>query len=103
MNATGRANARPLPEAINRRAVLGAVLAVGALASLPSPAAASVATGLEAEPGLPALIAAWQETHRQLLETYEASCAAEDRARWPVLYQVSLIRTCGPILAFRWT
>jgi anti-sigma-K factor RskA len=74
-----------MTSATNRRAVLGAVLAAGgALASLPSPAAASVATGLEAEPELQALIAAWQETHRQLLETYEASCAAADRARCPV-------------------
>jgi hypothetical protein len=70
--------------ATNRRAVLGTVLAAGALASLPSPAAASVATGLEAEPELQALIAAWHETHRRLLETYEASWAAEDRARCPV-------------------
>jgi hypothetical protein len=39
-----RANARSLPEGTNRRAVLGAVLAAGAVASLPSSvAAASVA------------------------------------------------------------
>jgi hypothetical protein len=33
------------------------------------------------EPDLQALIAAWQETSRRLEETYEASCAAADRAR----------------------
>jgi hypothetical protein len=38
-NATVRANARTLPEAINRRAVLGAVLAAGATAALPAPVA----------------------------------------------------------------
>src|SRR3984957_16992064 len=84
MTATVRANARALPETTTRRGALGAIIAAGALASLPSAAAASVATGLEAEPELQALIAAWHETHRRLLETYEASCAAEDRARCPV-------------------
>jgi hypothetical protein len=81
---TVRANARALPEGTTRRAALGAIIAAGALASLPSAAAASVATGLDAEPELQALIAEWNETHRGLLETYEASCAAEDRARCPV-------------------
>ena len=33
--ATVRANARTLPEATNRRAVLGAVLAAGAIAAIP--------------------------------------------------------------------
>jgi hypothetical protein len=37
-NATVRANARSLPEATNRRAVLGAVLAAGATAALPAAA-----------------------------------------------------------------
>jgi hypothetical protein len=37
-NATVRANARALPEATNRRAVLGAILAAGATAILPAEA-----------------------------------------------------------------
>jgi hypothetical protein len=55
-NATLRANAQTLPEATNRRAVLGAVLAAGALASLPSAAAACVATGHHPDAELLALI-----------------------------------------------
>ena len=101
MTATVRANARALPETTTRRGALGAIIAAGALASLPSAAAASVATGLEAEPELQALIAAWHETHRRLLETYEASCAAEDRARCPVPQALIATesdgaQTCGP-------
>jgi hypothetical protein len=41
-NATLRANVRPMPEATNRRAVLGAVLAAGATAALPAAARADV-------------------------------------------------------------
>jgi hypothetical protein len=80
-NATLRANAQALPEATSRRAILGAVLAAGALAAVP---ANSVAASLGMEPELQALIAAWHEAERRLDETYDASCAADERAWCPV-------------------
>jgi hypothetical protein len=52
-NATVRANARTLPEATNRRAVLGAVLAVGAIGV--APIAARAATAAEPVSGLAVL------------------------------------------------
>jgi hypothetical protein len=79
-NATGRANARALPEA-NRRVVLGGVLAAATLAAIP---AGTTEAAPEAEPELQALIAAWNESHRRLEETYDASCAADERAQCPV-------------------
>jgi hypothetical protein len=50
------------------------------------PAANGAAANLGVEPGLQALIDAWHEAHRQLDETYDASCAADHRvyARCPV-------------------
>jgi hypothetical protein len=80
-NATERANARTLPEETNRRAILGAVLAAGALAAAPSRVFAATK---HAELDLQALIAAWHEANRQLEETYDASCAADDRADCPI-------------------
>jgi hypothetical protein len=80
-NATLRANAQTLPEATSRRAILGAVLAAGALAAVP---ANSVAASLGMEPELQAIIAAWHEAERRLDETYDASCAADERAQCPV-------------------
>ena len=80
-NATLRANARTLPEATSRRAILGAVLDAGALAAVP---ANSVAASLGMEPELHALIAAWHEAHRRLEQTYDASWAASERAHCPV-------------------
>ena len=79
-NATLRANAQALPEATSRRAILGAVLAAGVLAAVP---ANSVAASLGMEPELQALIAAWHEAERRLDETYDASCAADERAWCP--------------------
>jgi hypothetical protein len=79
-NATVRANARTLPEA-NRRVVLGGVLAAATLAAIP---AGTTEAAPEAEPELQAVIAAWNESHRRLEETYDASCAADERARCPV-------------------
>jgi hypothetical protein len=79
-NATVRATARTLPENLNRRAVLGSVLAAGALVATPFPVAAA---NLGVEPELRALIAAWHESHRRLEETYDASCAADERAWCP--------------------
>jgi hypothetical protein len=76
-NATVRANAQPLPEATSRRAILGAVLAAGALAAVPSRGAAA---NLGLEPELQALIDAWHEANRRLEATYDASCAASERA-----------------------
>jgi hypothetical protein len=55
-NATVRADARTLPEATNRRAVLGAVLAAGAAVSLPAVAAASVTPSPNPDAHLLALI-----------------------------------------------
>ena len=58
-NATVRAAARPLPEATNRRAVLGAVLAAGAFgatAALPAVAATSDAPSHHPDADLFALI-----------------------------------------------
>jgi hypothetical protein len=78
---TVRANARALPEATTRRAVLGAVLAAGALVATPFPVAAA---NLGVEPELGALIDAWHEAYRLLEETHAASCAACDRAHCPV-------------------
>jgi hypothetical protein len=78
--ATVRASARTLLEATSRRALLGAVLATSAVAVAPSRAEADVGV----EPELQALIAAWHETYRRLEETYDASCAADDRALCPV-------------------
>jgi hypothetical protein len=77
MTATVRANARTLPEDLNRRGVLGSVLAAGALVATPFPVAAA---SLGVEPELRALIAAWHEANRRLEQTYEASCAADARA-----------------------
>ena len=75
-------NARALPEATNRRAVLGAVLAAGALVAIP---AETVAADLDqAEPELHALIAAWHETSRRSQESFEALLAASARAICPV-------------------
>jgi hypothetical protein len=86
-----------VPEATNRCAVLGAVLAAGALAATLSNAAA---TNLSVEPGSYALIAVSREAHRRLDEAYDASCAVDDRvdARCPV--PQALIATEGD--AGRW-
>ena len=71
-----------MTNATNRRAVLGVVLAAGALAAFP---AGTVAAGLdEAEPDLHALIAAWHETSRRSEESFEALLAASARAICPV-------------------
>ncbi|MBV8896236.1 MAG: hypothetical protein JO051_06980 [Acidobacteriaceae bacterium] len=65
----------------NRRAVMGAVLAAGAIAAVPSRGAPA---NLGVQPELQALIAVWEDAHRRLLDAYEASCAASERARCPV-------------------
>jgi hypothetical protein len=65
----------------NRRAVLSAVLAAAALATVPSRGTAA-SSGVE--PELQALLAVWRDANRRLEEAYEASCAASDRADCPV-------------------
>jgi hypothetical protein len=67
--------------ATDRRALLGSVLAAGALVATPFPVAAA---NLGVEPELGALIDAWHEAYRLLEETHAASCAACDRAHCPV-------------------
>jgi hypothetical protein len=67
--------------ATDRRALLGSVLAAGALVATPFPVAAA---NLGVEPELRALIDAWHEADRLLEETHAASCAACDRAHCPV-------------------
>jgi hypothetical protein len=81
MTATVRANARTLPEDLNRRGVLGSVLAAGALVATPFPVAAA---NLGVEPELRALIDAWHEGGRRLEEAADAYWAAEERARCSV-------------------
>jgi hypothetical protein len=74
-NATVRANARTLPETPTRRAALGAVLAAGALASLPSAATASVAPSHHPDAELFALI---ERARTADSLSVEASVAADD-------------------------
>jgi hypothetical protein len=71
--------------ATTRRAALGALIAVPALA-LPAVAAVeAVGPAGVPDPALSALIMQWHETNRVLIETHDASCAADDRAKCPVL------------------
>jgi hypothetical protein len=72
----------------DRRAVLGSVLAAGALVATPFPVAAA---NLGVEPELRALIDAWHEAYRLLEETHAASCAADARALLP--FPQALIET----------
>ena len=74
-NATLRATAQALPEATNRRAVLGAVLAVGAASALTAIAAASVVASHHPDAELFALIEI-AKTADALSD--EASAAADD-------------------------
>jgi hypothetical protein len=73
----GGTNIQALPEPASRRAVLGAVLAAGALAAAPSRVFAATEG---AEPKLQSLIAAWHEAERRLEEAADAYWAAEERA-----------------------
>jgi hypothetical protein len=79
-------NTQALPEPASRRAVLGAVLAAGALAAAPSRAFAATEG---AEPKLQSLIAAWHEAERRLEEAADAYWAAEERARCSVPRRLS--------------
>jgi hypothetical protein len=79
-----------LPGTANRRVILGAVLAAGALAAVPSRASAAP-LGVDQE--LRAVIDAWHQAHRQLEETYDASCEAEDRASACCPFPQALIAT----------
>lgn len=74
-NATPQATAQALPEATNRRAVLGAVLAVGAASALTAIAAASVVASHHPDAELFALIEI-AKTADALSD--EASAAADD-------------------------
>jgi hypothetical protein len=66
----------PIP---TRRAALGALAAVPALA-LP---AVAMAGSVEVDPELSELIAQWHESHRLLLATHDAFRAADNRAECP--------------------
>ena len=86
--STDTANTAVSTKATNRRAVLGAVLAAGALAAVPSRGAAAN-LGVKSE--LQVLIDTWNEAHRRLKETYNASCTAGERVdRLPNTSQHSL-------------
>jgi hypothetical protein len=74
-NATERANARPLPETTNRRAVLGAVLVAGAAtAAIALPAMASPAVATDP-------ILALIERHKLAWARFSDTCNLTDEVR----------------------
>jgi hypothetical protein len=79
-NATVRANARTVPEATSRRAILGAVLAAGATAVLPAAASGAIAASEPYEDtALFALLTEARSIEVLQKEIYDAEEAAWDR------------------------
>ena len=82
-SAAEGANTQALPEATNRRAVLRRCRR-GRSPCCSSRRGPSQQASTEAEPELQALIAAWHETSRRSMESFEALLAASARAICPV-------------------
>jgi uncharacterized membrane protein len=79
-NATVRANARPMPETTNRRAVLGALAAGAAASVLTVPTAMAAEPAPESNAELFALISAARGAHARKTAAAEAFAAAERTA-----------------------